>query len=136
MQDGDIIYTPNKIARLKKRYKNIEQSKFYSKNIYQDFIELYNIFKFNNPSEIIVYSYKYQFIVSLLKKIFSFDYDVISLIAGRGSLQMGNIFEKYLFNRITKLILKNSDINICINPEDKKIFNNFLHKKNLVLLPT
>ena len=23
-----IIYTPNKIARLKKRYKNIEQSKF------------------------------------------------------------------------------------------------------------
>jgi len=131
-----IIYTPNKIARLKKRYKNIEQSKFYSKNIYQDFIELYNIFKFNNPSEIIVYSYKYQFIVTLLKKIFSFDYDVISLIAGRGSLQMGNIFEKYLFNRITKLILKNSDINICINPEDKKFFNNFLHKKNLVLLPT
>ena len=73
-----VIYTPNQIPKLKKKYRNIEVKKFNTNNIIDDFKELYKIFENTNSSNIVVYSYKYQLIVSILKKFFFRDYDIIS----------------------------------------------------------
>ena len=63
-----VIYTPNKIPKLKKKYRNIEVKKFNSNNIFDDFKELFKIFKNTNSSNVVVYSHKYQLIVSILMK--------------------------------------------------------------------
>ena len=99
------IYTPNILVNLKNKHTNIEQKKFVSNNIYDDFKKLYKIIKDVNASEIIVYSFKYQFIISILKKIYSFDYKIISVIAGRGSLNLGNIFRKHIYHNIINYVL-------------------------------
>ena len=39
-----IIYTPNKLANLKKKYKNITLKKFTSQNIFDDLRILYKLF--------------------------------------------------------------------------------------------
>ncbi|MBD1173040.1 glycosyltransferase [Pelagibacterales bacterium SAG-MED03] len=131
-----IIYTPNKIPDLKKNYKNITLKKFKSKNFLQDFKELYKILKKSHCSEIIVYSNKYQFIVSLLKKIFNLKINILSVIAGRGSLNLGNIFEKFFYYSIIKKIIDESKIVICINPDDLNYFKKFSKKDKFYLLPT
>ncbi len=131
------IWTPNYKAKLSKKSKNLKSYKFESKNIIIDFIKIYKILKLFKHSKIIVYSYKYQFVVSLLKKILLLDVEIISLIAGRGSLQIGNFYEKYFYNLIVKIIINTSKIVICINPEDKKYFYNFTkERKKIFLLPT
>lgn len=131
------IYTPNKKVSLKKKYKNIVVKKFLSKNIYYDFKELYNIFKISKPSDIIVYSNKYQFIVCLLKKIFLFNFKVISVIAGRGSWPLGNLFQKFIYKRIMKLIINLSEFNVCINPVDLIFFKKLTNSSSkFFLLPT
>ena len=132
-----IIYTPNKIPKLKKKYRNIEIKKFNTNNIFDDFKELYKIFKNTNSSIIVVYSYKYQLIVSILKKIFFRDYEIISIIAGRGSWALGNILKKIIYKKIIRLITGISKIVICINPSDLKYFKNYHKDKNkFFLLPT
>ena len=132
-----VIYTPNKIPKLKKKYRNIEVKKFNTNNIIDDFKELFKIFKNTNSSNIVVYSYKYQLIVSILKKFFFRDYDIISVIAGRGSWDLGNMLKKFIYKIIIKLITDISKIIICINPSDLKYFKNYHKDKNkFFLLPT
>jgi galacturonosyltransferase len=132
-----IIYTPNKISKLKKKYRNIEVKKFNTNNIIDDFKELFKIFKNTNSSNIVVYSYKYQLIVSILKKFFFRDYEIISIIAGRGSWALGNILKIFIYKKIIRLITDISKIVICINPSDLKYFKNYHKDKNkFFLLPT
>ena len=132
-----VIYTPNKISKLKKKYINIEVKKFNTNNIFDDFKELFKIFKNTNSSNIVVYSYKYQLIVSILKKFFFRDYEIISIIAGRGSWALGNILKKFIYKKIISLITDISKIVICINPSDLKYFKNYHKDKNkFFLLPT
>ncbi len=125
-----IIYTPNKIPKLKRDYKNIVLKKFNSNNIFDDFNELYKIFKSNNCKDLIIYSNKYQFIVSYLNKIFKLNLNITSVIAGRGSLNLGNIFEKFFYNSMISSIINKSKIVVCINPFDLKYFKNFSKSKN------
>ena len=132
-----LIYTPNKIAKLKKKYRNIEVKKFNTNNVFDDFKELYKIIKNSNISNIIVYSNKYQLVVSILKKFFFKDYEIISIIAGRGSWALGNILKKFIYKKIIKLITNMSKIVICINPSDLKYFKNYHKDKNkFFILPT
>ena len=131
------IYTPNKIPNLKKKYKNIQVKKFNSNNIFDDFKELYKIMENGNSSNFIVYSYKYQLVVSILKKFFFRDYDIISVIAGRGSWDLGNILKKFIYKIIIRLIIDISKIVICINPSDLKYFKDYHKEKDkFFLLPT
>lgn len=132
-----VIYTPNSTPILKRKYKNIELKKFNSNNIFDDFNKLNQIFQKENPKRIIVYTFKYQLIVSLLKKIFNFKYDIISIVAGLGSLHLGNIFKRIFFYSISRLITKISKFVICINPYDFNIFYNLTtNKKKTFQLPT
>ena len=124
-----VIYTPNSTPILKRKYKNIELKKFNSNNIFDDFNKLNQIFQKENPKRIIVYTFKYQLIVSLLKKIFNFKYDIISIVAGLGSLHLGNIFKRIFFYSISRLITKISKFVICINPYDFNIFYNLTTNK-------
>ena len=117
-----LIYTPNKIPNLKKKYKNIELKKFTSSSIYDDFNKLYKIFQKEKPKQIIVYSFKYQLVVSLLKKIYNFKFDIISIVAGLGSLYLGNKFKRIFFYSICRIITNTSKFVICINPYDFNYF--------------
>ena len=132
-----LIYTPNKIPNLKKKYKNIELKKFTSSSIYDDFNKLYKIFQKEKPKQIIVYSFKYQLVVSLLKKIYNFKFDIISIVAGLGSLYLGNKFKRIFFYSICRIITNTSKFVICINPYDFNYFYNLtIDKKKIFQLPT
>jgi glycosyltransferase involved in cell wall biosynthesis len=131
------IYTPNEIPHFTKKYKNIELKKFTSKNILDDFKNLYKIFEKENPEVIIVYSFKYQLIASVLKKIFNFQYDILSIIAGLGSLHLSNIFNRIFFYSIVKIIIAMSKFIICINPDDLNYFKQIIKNENKIfLIPT
>ena len=65
------------------------------------------------------------------------DYEIISIIAGRGSWALGNILKKFIYKKIIKLITNMSKIVICINPSDLKYFKNYHKDKNkFFILPT
>ena len=132
-----LIYTPNKKPLLKKNYKNIKLKIFRAENIYADFKELYKILKNSKNKDLIVYSNKYQFIICYLNKFFNLNLNITSVIAGRGSLNLGNIFEKYFYNSIAKVIVNQSKIIICINPFDLNYFKKFSNNKSkFFLIPT
>ncbi len=133
-----IIYTPNKLANLKKNYKNITLKKFTSKNIFGDLQILYKLFKNSDIKDVVVYSNKYQFITCYLNKIFNLNLKITSVIAGRGSLPLGNFLEKNIYKVIIKTIIAESKIVTCINPFDLNYFRKFSinEKKKFFLIPT
>ena len=133
-----IIYTPNKLANLKKKYKNITLKKFTSQNIFDDLRILYKLFKNSDIKDVIVYSNKYQFITCYLNKIFNLNLKITSIIAGRGSLPLGNLFERNFYKVIIKTIIAESKVVTCINPYDLNYFRKFSinEKKKFFLIPT
>ncbi len=131
-----LIYTPNLKPKLKKKYKHIKTRKFRSKNLFDDFYQLYKILKKNKTTEIIVYSYKYQLIISLLKKIFKIKLNIISIIAGLGSFHLGNVFKKNFLYLVSKFIVNSSKYIICINPQDLDYFKKLSQEKKFFQLPT
>ena len=131
-----LIYTPNLKPKLKKKYKHIKTRKFRSKNLFDDFYQLYKILKKNKTTEIIVYSYKYQLIISLLKKIFKIKLNIISIIAGLGSFHLGNVFKKNFLYLVSKFIVNSSKYIICINPKDLDYFKKLSQEKKFFQLPT
>ena len=131
-----IIYTPNKKPVLKKSYKNIQLKTFKAKNIYEDFKALYKILK-NAGKNLIVYSYKYQFIVCMLNKLYNLNLNITSVIAGRGSLNLGNFFKQILYNFIIITIIKHSKVIVCINPDDLIFYKKYSKDKNkFFFIPT
>ena len=92
--------------------------------------------KKNKTTEIIVYSYKYQLIISLLKKIFKIKLNIISIIAGLGSFHLGNFFKKNFLYLVSKFIVNSSKYIICINPQDLDYFKKLSQEKKFFQLPT
>ena len=78
-----------------------------------------NFFK---PHKIIVYSWRFQFHISLLK-FFLKNIELIYIIAGRGSLFLkdSKIFKFFLFKIIDYILNKPNKV-IFINPTDKNWF--------------
>lgn len=102
-------------------------------------LELYNFIKIINrekPNLLVVYSFKYQFLCSLIfnKKI----YNKIYVIAGRGStFLIKNFFIKNILLKVINFTLNSSDKLIFINPYDKEFFEKYFSlNKNNYLLPT
>ncbi len=129
------IYTPNKEVKIKRKFNNISFNKFSSKNVIEDFFNLYRLFLKERPNTLIVYSFKYQFISSIIKIISFNKLKIISVIAGKGSLSIGNFYQRLFFIIISKFILMMSNIVICINPYDREYFNKISNKK-IELIPT
>ena len=129
------IYTPNKIVNSKTKFKNINFKKFNSKNLFDDLSNIYKIIKKNRSKILLVYSFKYQFITSLIKIILFKKFKIISIIAGKGSLSIGGLGQRLLFLIISKFIMMASNVIICINPFDQKYFNARTTKK-IDMIPT
>lgn len=130
------IYTPS--AKRFEEYKkeNIEHKNFEANNIYSAFTNVRNILRKENPHSIIVYSTYYIFILSLLK--ITHNYNLISIIAGRGSLfYEGSNFKIFFLKKVFNFFLNFSEKIVFINPGD---LNFFCKKSKLIeksyLLPT
>ena len=130
------IYTPKDNLRIKSKFKNIKHLQFTAKNIISAFFNIYAILKIEKPKTVIVYSTYYIFILSILK--FIFNYKLITVVAGRGSLffEIHALKEKFL-KGIFKFFLNFSNKIIFINPGDLEYFsNNSIIKNKSFLLPT
>ena len=127
------------VSTPQKKPKNLLNVKFKSLNSTNLIYEIFNIIhiiKTFKPDKIIVYSFRYQLIVSLINIFFKIE--LISLIAGKGSLF---IHSNFTFNLIRKLIIysifKISSKIIFINPEDKEFFiKSFNIKSKSYMIPT
>lgn len=109
-----------------KKPKNLYEPSFKSlksNNIFFEVIKIFKILKKYNPNKILVYSFKYQLLLSIIN-IF-FNKELICLIAGKGSLFLST---NYIINIIRSLIVSSifslSDKIIFINPYDKSFFCN------------
>ena len=130
------IYTPKDNAFIKSKSKNIEHSHFYAKNFISIFISIFKILKKENPKTIIVYSTYFVFILTLFKLLFNFK--LITVIAGRGSLffEIFALKEKFL-KKIFIFFLNFFNKIIFINPGDFKYFiQNSNLKEKSYLIPT
>lgn len=114
----------------------IKFKSFKSNNIIFEFFKILKIIRDFNPKTIIVYSYKYQFIISIINILFK--KEIVSLIAGKGSLFLKKNISVIIFRYIIlKLIFVKSNKLIFINPTDKKFFTQvFSIKKKTYLIPT
>ena len=127
------------VSTPQKKPKNLLNVKFKSLNSTNLIYEIFNIIyiiKTFKPDKILVYSFQYQLIVSIINIFFKIE--LISLIAGKGSLFIHSNFK---FNLIRKLIIysifKISSKIIFINPLDKKFFcTKFKIKKKSYLIFT
>ena len=129
------VYTPMDNKK-KSGNINLQHSKFRSKNIISGIINLRKIIKNENPNIIIVYSSYYILILTLIS--FFYNFQLISVVAGRGSLfYKKSKFLIFLLRNIFTFILKFSDKIIFINPGDLNFFSrNKSVKKKAYLLPT
>ena len=130
------IYTPSEKRFKNYKRKNIEHKNFETNNILSAFKNVRNILRKENPHTVIVYSTYYIFILSLLKIMFN--YNLVSVIAGRGSLFNENSkFKLFFLKKIFYLIFNLSEKLIFINPGDLKYFSsgNNLKEKSY-LMPT
>lgn len=127
------------VSTPQKKPKNLLNVKFKSLNSTNLIYEIFNIIhiiKTFKPDKIIVYSFRYQLIVSLINIFFKIE--LICLIAGKGSLF---IHSNFILNIIKKIviysILKISNKIIFINPLDKNFFcTKFNIKKKTYLIFT
>ena len=116
--------------------RKIQFNKINDNNIYNTLKSLFkNISKFK-PDKIIVYSFKYQFLISLIG-IFNKS-KLIFIIAGKGSMfLMKNPILKFIKNIIMYTIFFRANEVFFINPYDKLFFeNNYKIFGNSHLIPT
>ncbi len=129
------VLTPSeKPSNLSKKI-NFKQLK--NINLINLFFKLKKEIIFFKPNKIIIYSWKYQFYMSLLNFICK-DVEVIYVIAGGGSLFLNNnIFLKFGLFKVVKNILEKPNKVIFINPYDKIWFEkNFKILGKTYLIPT
>lgn len=126
-----LVSTPQKKPR---NINDIKFKKINDQTIINSIINLYKIIKNYKPNMIIVYSLKYQFLISILSLLFNSRF--IFLIAGKGSLYLTQ--KKYLImirEIIIRLILNRGNDIIFINPYDKLFFEknyNIIGKSHLI----
>ena len=127
------IYTPFRKTKLDRQIRNIKSIKFSSINIFHEIYLLHKIISSNIDALFIIYSFKYQFLVGIIR-LFK-EFRSIFVIAGKGSFfYKGKNFNS-LICPIFRLIFNKIDKIICINPDDKIFFSKYL-KKNISLIPT
>ena len=113
-----LVITPNNRPKnlLKPKFKS-----FKSKNFFLETIKIINIINKFRPDKFIVFSVKYQFIVSCLaifKKL-----NLIFIIAGQGTIFLiKNPILIFIRKIIFNFIFRMGQIIIFINPSDKKFF--------------
>lgn len=130
------IWTPNNKIKTEKETNNIVAKKFESKNLIKDIFEINRIVRKEKIKNIIAYSTYYAFILTLVKIFFKFD--LISVVAGRGSLFFGrNIITTKIMRQIFNFFFSFSKAVIFINPYDKKFFlENMNFKYSAYTIPT
>lgn len=86
------IYTPFKKAKLDRQIRNVQTFKFSAINIFHEIYILHKIISNNIDAIFIIYSFKYQFLVGIIR-LFK-EFRSIYLIAGKGSFfyQKKNLF--------------------------------------------
>ena len=127
------VYTPNIKVINYKKLKNINTFSFNNLSLLGEAFFLFNLIKKKNYDHIIVYSLKYQFLISILKFFIKFKF--IAVIAGTGSIMLITGL-KFFLKKVYKFIIHSSNKAIFINPHDKRMF---INKKNFYkckLIPT
>ncbi len=127
------IYTPFSKVKINSNVKNIKSKKLNNKNLLSELIFLNQMIKENIYSTFFIFSFKYQFLIGLIRLIKSFK--VISLIAGKGYFFYRKNIINFLLKPLIGLIFRKFDKIICINPMDKKFFYNYLNAP-IELIPT
>ena len=127
------IYTPNIKVINYKKLKNINTFSFNNSNLLSEVFFLFNLIKKKNYQHVIVYSLKYQFLISILKFFIKFKF--IAVIAGTGSLMLITSL-KFLLKQLYMFIINSSSKTIFINPYDKKDFINKRNFEKCELIPT
>ena len=127
------VFTPNIKVINYKKLKNISTFSFNDLSLLGEAFFLFNLIKKKNYDHIIVYSLKYQFLISILKFFTKFKF--IAIIAGTGSIMLITGL-KFFLKQIYKFIIHSSDKAIFINPYDKKIFINKKNFNKCELIPT
>ena len=100
------IYTPKDNIKVISNSKNIEHLNFKARNIFFAIANLYKILNKEKPKTVIVYSTYYIFILTILKLFFN--YKLITVIAGRGSLFFEAKKKEKILKKIFKFIHKKS----------------------------
>jgi len=127
------IYTPDPKIKINSNLKNIRSYKFFTKNIIQELFTINKIINKNNNATFLVFSFKYQFLLGLIRLIKSFK--IVCVIAGKGSYFYKKRITTVIFKPLIKFIFSKFDKIICINPYDKKFFYKYLAIK-IDLIPT
>ncbi len=127
------------VSTPQKRSKNIENIKFEKindKTIFNSILDLFRLIKKYKPNKTLVYSLKYQFLISILSLFLN--YKFIFLIAGKGSLYLSK--KKYIIlirEIVIRFILRRGNKIIFINPKDKYFFEkNYKIVGKTYLIPT
>ena len=127
------------VSTPQKRPKNIGYIKFKKindKTIFNSIIDLFKLIKKYKPNKTLVYSLKYQFLVSIISLFVNSKF--IFLIAGKGSLYLSK--KKYVIlirEIVIKFILYRGNKIIFINPKDKLFFEkNYKISGTSYLIPT
>ena len=127
------MYTPHSKVKINSDIKNLRSKIIKSNNLLDELLMLNKIINKNINSIFFVFSFKYQFLVGLIRLTKSFK--IVSLIAGKGYLFYKKNITNILIIPFFKLIFKKFNKIICINPMDKKFFNNYLNT-SIKLIPT
>lgn len=127
------IYSPDKFQYKSKRintfgfgYKKIARDIFFFKKLLKKSYDF-----------ILVYSFKYQLILSLCNLFYN--KNIIYIVAGRGSIFLiQNYFIRKFYETILKIFLNKKNYICFINPEDKKFFikKYQLNIKKVFLIPS
>tara|TARA_B100000212_G_scaffold342412_1_gene329428 strand:+ start:463 stop:1572 length:1110 start_codon:yes stop_codon:yes gene_type:complete len=130
------ICTPDRY-KLNKKRKNFKFYNFGYRNVINEFFYFRKIIKQNNFKLIIVYSFKYQILLSICN--FFSKNNILNIIAGKGSIFLiKNFLLKYLMLHILKIVLNKKNFLCFINPHDKKFFEKKfkLNPSKTFLIPT
>ena len=133
-KDSDILVLtpqnkPNNLGKVK--FVTIR-----SNNTIEEIIKIIRIIRKFKPDDLLVYAFKYQLIISFIKKFFNIR--IIFLIAGKGSsFLIKNPTLLYIRKKIIQYIIDGCHELIFINPLDRKFFiKNFNVNNKAHLIPT
>ena len=127
------IYTPWRAAKINSDIKNINTFKFLPNNLFHDFFLINKIISRNTNSIIIAYSFKYQFILGIIR--FFNVFDSMAIIAGKGSFFYKKTIKNTILKPFIRLLFSKYNRIICINKNDKDFFSKYLNN-NIGIIPS
>ena len=127
------IFTPYSKVNISPNIKNIKSFQLSNENILSQFLSINKIINENINATFIIFSFKYQFMIGLIRLIKPFK--VIILIAGKGLLFYKRTILNTIFKPFIKFIFNKFNIIICINPDDREFFSAYFNNE-VELIPT